>query len=81
MEASLLALAKSIIIIWKFISGIPTGSKPINALSRQWWYHFYPHIWDIIFDQSAYSIFARCQALVISLRLVFSEFSRVEVKF
>ena len=43
--------------------------------------NFYPHIWDIIFEQSAYSIFARCQALVIFLRLVFSEFSRVEVKF
>lgn len=44
---------------------------------------FYPKVLlrDIIFDQSAYSIFARCQALVIFLRLVFSEFSRVEVKF
>ena len=43
---------------------------------------FYPKVLlrDIIFDQSAYSIFARCQALVIFLRLVFSEFSRVEVK-
>ena len=35
----------------------------------------------IIFEQSAYSILAGCQALVIFLRLVFSEFSRVEVKF
>ena len=25
--------------------------------------HFYPHMSDIIFDQSARSIFARCQAL------------------
>ena len=47
------------------LSGIPISSKPRNALSRRWWYHFYNHMSDIIFDQSAHSISARCQALVI----------------
>ena len=74
-------------------SGIPGDSKSIKALSRQWRYHFYPHMCDIIFDQSARSIFARCQALVV-FRRVFRRFavvwsfgsfvlafSRVEVKF
>ena len=41
----------------------------------------YPHWCDIIFNQSAYSIFARCQALVVFRRLVFTEFSRVKVEF
>ena len=31
---------------------------------------------DLIFDQSAHSIFARCQAPVVFRRLVFSEFLR-----
>ena len=47
------------------VSDIPSGSKSINALTRQWWYHFYPHVCNIIFDQSAHSIIARCQALVV----------------
>ena len=33
-------------------------------------------MWDLIFDQSAHSIFARRQALVVFRRLVFSEFLR-----
>ena len=74
-------------------SGILSGSKSIKTLSRQWRYHFYPPMCDIIFDQSARSIFARCQALVVFRRIfrrlaivgllgVFElVFSRVEVKF
>ena len=74
-------------------SGISSGSKSIKTLSRQWRYHFYSHMCDIIFDQSARSIFARCQALVVFRRVsavwlsfgllgVFElVFSRVEVKF
>ena len=50
-------------------SGILSGSKSIKTLSRQWRYHFYPHMCDIIFDQSARSIFARCQALVVFRRV------------
>ena len=46
------------------LSGIRSGSKSIKTLSRQWRYHFYPHMCDIIFDQSTRSIFARCQARV-----------------
>ena len=42
-------------------SGIQSNSRSIKTLSR---YHFYPHMCDIIFDQSAPSIFARCQVLV-----------------
>ena len=74
-------------------SGIPSISKKIKTLSRLWPYHFYPHMCDIIFDQSARSIFARCQALAVFRRVsaawlsfgllgVFElVFSRVEVKF
>ena len=74
-------------------SGIPSDSKLIKALFRQWRYHFYLHMCDIIFDQSARSIFTRCQALVV-FRRVFRRFavvwsfgsfelvfSRVEVMF
>ena len=50
-------------------SGISSGSKSIKMLSCQWRYHFYPHMCDIIFDQSARSIFARCQALVVFRRV------------
>ena len=30
------------------IISIPSGSKPLNALSHQLWYHFYPHICDTV---------------------------------
>ena len=45
-------------------SGIPSGSKSIKTPSRQWWYHFHPHMCDIISDQSARSISACCQTIV-----------------
>ena len=68
-------------------SGISSGSKSIKTLSHQWRHHFYPHMCDIIFDQSARSIFAvfrRVSAVWLSFGLlgVFDlVFSRVEVKF
>ena len=36
----------------------------------------YQHMCDITFDQSPHSIFVCCQALVVFLNLVFSEFLR-----
>ena len=67
--------AKNILISLYYIkfSGIPSGSKSIKTLSRQWRYHFYPRMRGIIFDQSARSIFARCQALVVFRRLLYCE--------
>lgn len=32
------------------VRGIPSGSKPQNAISHQWWYHCYSQILDIIVD-------------------------------
>ena len=44
-------------------SGIPSVSKLIKTLFRQWRHHSYPHMCDIIFDESARSTFERCQTL------------------
>ena len=51
------------------ISGIPSGSKSMKTLSPSDDIIFI-HTGDIIFDQSACSIFARCQALVVFQVLV-----------
>ena len=56
------------------VSDIPSGSKSINALFHQWWYHFYPHVCCIIFYQSAYSIFARCQSALLVFRRLYGLF-------
>ena len=58
--------------------GIPSGGKSIKMLSRQW-YQYYLHVWYNFFDQSACSIFVRCQALVaFSLRSIVKYFFQHE---
>ena len=63
-------------------SGILSGSKSIKMLSHPSWYHFCPYMCDIIFDQSAHSIFVCCQALVAACvtnkQLTVSLYSQVE---
>ena len=65
----ILCFSASLFYYIKFI-GMPSGSKSIKTLSRQWRYHFYPHMCDIIVDQSARSIFAHSRALVVFKALV-----------